>query len=135
MLAAVDVTAWEAALTRWVIGGRSATVSAAARVGQTWAKQRTVLAVDGKTLRRSGAADEQARPLSVYDHTSGLVLTQAAVADGDEVAAFTVALNCPPDLAGYLVTGDALHCQRRHADFLAARGGHLLFMQGQPRPP
>ncbi len=31
------------------------------------------------------------------------------------------------DLAGCLITADALHCQRGHADFLAARGGHYLF--------
>jgi hypothetical protein len=49
------------------------------------------------------------------------------VVAGDEVAAFTVALTTLPDLAGVLVTADALHCQRAHAEFLAARGGHYLF--------
>jgi predicted transposase YbfD/YdcC len=63
----------------------------------------------------------------VYDHAQRLVLTQSAVVAGDEVAAFTVALMTLPELAGVLVTADALHCQRAHADFLAARGGHYLF--------
>jgi predicted transposase YbfD/YdcC len=45
----------------------------------------------------------------------------------DEVAAFTVALATLPELAGALVTADALHCQRTHADFLATHGGHYLF--------
>ena len=126
VLAAVEVTALEAALTRWATG-RRATV-AAARPGQTRAEQRTVLAVDGKTLRGCRAATGgQTKLVSVYDHASGLVLTQAAVADGDEVAAFTTALSCLSDLAGCLITADALHCQRGHADFLAARGGHYLF--------
>jgi predicted transposase YbfD/YdcC len=87
-----------------------------------------VLAVDGKTLRGSrGSSGAQTKLVSVYDHASGLVLSQAAVADGDEVAGFTTALGCLPDLAGCLVTADALHCQRGHAEFLAARGGHYLF--------
>jgi Transposase DDE domain len=84
--------------------------------------------VDGKTLRGSRAATGgQTKLVSVYDHAGGLVLTQAAVADGDEIAAFTVALACLSDLTGALVTADALHCQRGHADFLVARGGHYLF--------
>jgi hypothetical protein len=30
------------------------------------------------------------------------------------------------DLRGVLVTADSLHCQRSHADYLAARGGHYM---------
>jgi predicted transposase YbfD/YdcC len=49
------------------------------------------------------------------------------VVAGDEVSAFAVALATLPELVGVLVTADALHCQRAHAEFLAARGGHYLF--------
>jgi hypothetical protein len=87
-----------------------------------------VLAVDGKTLRGSRDADgRQTKLVCVYDCTQQLVLTQSAVVSGDEIAAFAVALTGLPDLANVLVTADALHCQRAHADFLAARGGHYLF--------
>jgi predicted transposase YbfD/YdcC len=128
VLAAVDVAALEAALTRWASARRAAAARSAARPPRTRAEQRTVLAVDGKTLRGSrAAAGAPTKLVSVYDHTSGLVLTQAAVADGDEIAAFTTALSCLSDLAGCLITADALHCQRGHADFLVARGGHYLF--------
>jgi predicted transposase YbfD/YdcC len=128
VLAAVEVTALEAALTRWASGRRAVAARPGARPGQTRAEQRTVLAVDGKTLRGSRApTGAQTKLVSVYDHASGLVLTQTAVADGDEIAAFTTALGCLSDLAGCLVTADALHCQRGHADFLTARGGHYLF--------
>lgn len=128
VLAAVDVTALEAALTRWASARHAAAARPGARLGQTRAERRTVLAVDGKTLRGSRAATgAQTKLVSVYDHAGGLVLAQAAVADGDEIAAFTTALGCLPDLAGCLVTADALHCQRGHADFLTARGGHYLF--------
>jgi predicted transposase YbfD/YdcC len=45
----------------------------------------------------------------------------------NEVAAFAAALVTLPELAGVLVTADALHCQRAHADFLATHAGHYLF--------
>jgi predicted transposase YbfD/YdcC len=128
VLAAVDVTALEAALTRWASARCAAGVRSAPRPGQTRAEQRSVLAVDGKTLRGSRTpTGAQTKLVSVYDHASGLVLAQAAVADGDEVAAFTTALSCLSNLAGCLVTADALHCQRGHVQFLVARGGHYLF--------
>jgi predicted transposase YbfD/YdcC len=127
VLAAVDITAVEAALTTWVTG-RQARARAQQPAGTTAAACRTVLAVDGKTLRGSKAADGQPTKLvCVYDHAHQLVLTQVAVAGGDEVAAFALALAALPELADVLVTADALHCQRGHADFLATRGGHYLF--------
>src|SRR4051794_12982591 len=50
VLAAVDITAVEAALTIWVTG-RQTRARAQQPAGRTAAEQRTVLAVDGKTLR------------------------------------------------------------------------------------
>jgi hypothetical protein len=127
VLAAVDIAAVEAALTTWVTG-RHGRARAQQPPGTTAAECRTVLAVDGKTLRGSKDADGQRTKLvCVYDHAQRLVLTQSAVVAGDEIAAFTRALMTLPELAGVLVTADALHCQRAHADFLAARGGHYLF--------
>ena len=52
VLAAVDITAVEAALTTWVTG-RQARARAQQPTGTTAAACRTVLAVDGKTLRGS----------------------------------------------------------------------------------
>src|SRR3954465_3708917 len=49
-LAAIDITAVEAALTRWVIG-RQARCRQQRAAGTTAAETRSVLAVDGKTLR------------------------------------------------------------------------------------
>jgi hypothetical protein len=127
VLAAVDITAVEAALTIWVTG-RQARARAQQPAGSTAARCRIVLAVDGKTLRGSKAGDGQPTKLvCVYDHAHQLVLAQVAVPGGDEVAAFALALAALPELADVLVTADALHCQRGHADFLATRGGHYLF--------
>src|SRR3954447_8660500 len=134
VLAAVDITAVEAALTVWVTG-RQAHARAARPTGVTAAESRTVLAVDGKTLRGSTDADGQPTKLvCVYDHAHQLVLAQTAVAAGDEIAAFTAALATLPNLSNVLVTADALHCQRAHAHFLAARGGHYLFTVKNNQP-
>ena len=127
LLGRLDVAALEAALTGWVLPRRDAAARAAGRGGPL-AERRCVLAVDGKTLRGARAADgAQTKLVCVYDHAHRLVLTQAAVVDADEIAAFTAALTTLPDLTGVLVTADALHCQREHASWLHTRGGHFLF--------
>jgi len=134
VLAAVDVAAVEAALTVWVTG-RQTHAQARRSTGMTVAEGRTVVAVDGKTLRGAkGAGGQQTKLVCVYDHAHQLVLTQTAVAAGDEIAAFTAALATLPDLTNVLVTADALHCQRAHATFLAARGGHYLFTVKSNQP-
>src|SRR3954470_16952448 len=58
VLAAVDVAAVEAALTVWVTS-RQARAQAARPTGMTVAEGRTVVAVDGKTLRGSKDAGGQ----------------------------------------------------------------------------
>src|SRR4051795_6396560 len=88
VLAAVDIATVEAALTTWVTG-RQAHAQAQRPMG-TAAEGRTVLAVDGKTLRGSVGLDGQPTKLMcVYDHAHRLVLTQTAVVAGDEISAFT----------------------------------------------
>jgi predicted transposase YbfD/YdcC len=127
LLGRLDVVALEAALTGWVLVRRAAAARAADQGGPL-AERRYVLAVDGKTLRGARAADgAQTKLVCVYDHAHRLVLTQVAVVDADEIAAFTTALDTLPDLTGVLVTADALHCQREHARWLHTRGGHYLF--------
>ena len=102
----------------------------------TWAQQRTVppagirraVAVDGKTLRGSGTADSPGRHLlAALDHGHGVVLAQADVeAKTNEIPMFAVVLD-RIDLAGAVVTADALHAQRAHAEYLAGqRGAHYL---------
>jgi predicted transposase YbfD/YdcC len=98
-------------------------------------EQRRVLALDGKTLRGAHLATEDGTPdagvrqphlVSVLDQASGAVLGQVQVeAKGGEITAFTRLLD-GIDLAGVLVTADALHTHRGHADYLHQRGGHYL---------
>jgi predicted transposase YbfD/YdcC len=128
VLSAVDPVALQQVLTGWVLARREAARRQHADQAQPRGEARTVLAVDGKTLR--GARNGQGghtKLMAVFDHADNLVLAQADVVDGDELAAFPVVLDTVPDLRGIVVTADALHCQRGHADYLHHRGGHYLF--------
>ena len=73
VLAAVDITAVEAALTTWVTG-RQARARAQRPAATTAAACRTVLVVDGKTLRGSRDADgRQTKLVCVYDCAQQLI--------------------------------------------------------------
>jgi hypothetical protein len=128
VLAAVEVTVLQRALTGWVLARRTAAQRGEVDAGPPLAEDRTVLAFDGRTRRgaRIGPGG-QAKLVAVFDHTHGLVLSQAEVTGGDELAAFIPVLNTLPGLRGAVVTADALHCQRAHADYLHDRGAHYLF--------
>jgi predicted transposase YbfD/YdcC len=94
---------------------------------------RRAVAVDGKTLRGSGHHQgAQVHLLAVMDHTSRGVLGQARV-DGktNEITQFRPLLD-RLDLADTVVTADALHTQREHADWLVAHkhAAYLLLVKG-----
>jgi predicted transposase YbfD/YdcC len=86
------------------------------------------LAVDGKAMRgaaKAGAA--QPHLVAAVDQQDGAVLAQRAVDEkSNEITAFVPLLD-GLDLQGRIVTADALHCQRGHADFLHSRGAFYLF--------
>jgi predicted transposase YbfD/YdcC len=95
-----------------------------------------MIAVDGKTARGARRTDGPAvHLLAAFDHCHGVVLGQTE-ADGktNEITAFTPLLD-RIELRDVLVTADALHTQRGHADYLHARGGHYLWIvkANQPR--
>ncbi len=125
---AVDPVAVQAALTAWALGCRNAQAATAEQASLPRNERRQVLAVDAKNLRGARQPDgQQTKLLSVIDSTHRLVLTQTEVADGNEIAAFVTALDTLPQLRGCLITADALHTQRGHADYLLGRGAHYLF--------
>jgi predicted transposase YbfD/YdcC len=79
---------------------------------------RSVLAVDGKTVRGAVRADGTRVHLPAAMSGSGLVLAQReADAKTNEITVFRPLL-APLDLAGTVVTFDALHSQTAHARFL-----------------
>ena len=76
-------------------------------------------AVDGKTLRGSGHHHASAvHLLAAMDHTSHAILGQTDVDHTtNEIARFQPLLD-RMDLTEAVVTADALHTQREHADWL-----------------
>jgi predicted transposase YbfD/YdcC len=112
--------------------------------GRATAGRRCVLAVDGKTVRGSrhtgsdGVEVAGRHLLAVIDQQTRVVLGQLAV-DGktSEINRFAPLLDTVTgiDLAGVVITADALHTQRDHVTDLHARGAHwVLTVKGnQPR--
>lgn len=95
-----------------------------------------VIAIDGKTLRRSFDHAARGNPLAVvtaFASASQLVIGQESfrIAEGDsEIVAARALLRCL-DLKGHLVTADALHCQSETAALIGERGGdYLLRLKG-----
>ena len=87
------------------------------------------IAVDGKSLRgtfpRTGGTGVHL--FSALTHEDGIVLAQRQVAAGtSEIAAFQPVLD-GIDLAGRVVTADALHTAAAHARYLHARGADYVF--------
>jgi predicted transposase YbfD/YdcC len=98
--------------------------------GQTsHAGVRRAVAVDGKTVRGSRGAQGPARHLmAAIDHHAGVVLGQVEVpGKTNEIPMFSVLCDQIADLDGVVVTADAMHCQKDHADYLVlARGAHYV---------
>jgi predicted transposase YbfD/YdcC len=119
VLTAVDPAALDRAAGAWV---------SARLAGRRPPGKRVVLAVDGKTVRGARAAGGSApHLLACLDHGTGVVLAQAAVGSKtNEITMFTAVLDQAGELSGVLVTADALHAQREHADWLHERGAHYL---------
>jgi predicted transposase YbfD/YdcC len=96
------------------------------------------VAVDGKTLRSAQAAGGDGRPvhlLAVMDHATRAVLAQRQVGGApEEVPAFAPLL-APLDLAGVVVTADALQTHPEAAEFLVTRKqAHYLLVVKANKP-
>ncbi|MCS7055685.1 MAG: ISAs1 family transposase, partial [Thermoflexales bacterium] len=110
-------TAFQHCFMRWV--------QAIARL-----KPGEVIAVDGKTLRRSydrwsgRAAIEM---VSAWASSAGLVLAQRQVAEGSNEIATVPEILQQLVLKGCMVTADAAHCQTQHARIVVERGGDYVF--------
>jgi predicted transposase YbfD/YdcC len=138
VLQELDPHAVEAAMRSWALAQLA---DRPAPEGVPTHEQRQVLAVDGKTVRGAhiptaptstdtdscdGGCYRQPHLVSVLDQASGAVLGQIAVAEKtNEVGAFTTLLD-QLDLTGVLVTADAAHTNRNHAEYLHKRGGYYL---------
>ena len=96
-----------------------------------------VVAIDGKTLRRSfdrAAGKSALHIVTAFAGDAGLVLGQKAVPEGGNEITAARALLELFDLKGVLVTADAIHCQRETARIVLERGGDYLFALKKNRP-
>lgn len=92
---------------------------------------RPVIALDGKSVRgaRNRGRDQDVAPhlVAALDHTCGTVLGQIAVAaKSNEIPAVRTLLGTF-DLAGAVVTVDAMHTQSDTAQAITAAGGDYVF--------
>lgn len=96
-----------------------------------------VVAIDGKALRRAYEKGLMASPaLTVSAFAAKTRLCLAAASPGDDENEIEAALKVVEllDLAGRMVTADALHCHNRMAQAVIARGGdYLLALKGNRR--
>jgi predicted transposase YbfD/YdcC len=136
VLETVDAAAFEAAVGSWLAGRLQA--AAAARRPGPGQRVRQALAVDGKAVRgtRHASGDGQAvHLLAVADQQASAVLAQARV-DGktNEITCFAPLLD-PLDLAGCVITADAMHTQREHAQFLVSdKKAHYILVVKKNQP-
>ncbi|WP_308380131.1 ISAs1 family transposase [Streptomyces sp. ISL-43] len=119
LLARLDGDALDRAVGSWLADRRPKATDDAGLRG---------LAVDGKSLR--GAARAKGRKihlLAALEHTTCLVLAQLDVGEKtNEITCFQPLLDTVAELAGVVVTSDAMHTQREHADYLLDRGAHYI---------
>jgi predicted transposase YbfD/YdcC len=118
----IDPAAFEACFTAW---------AASLVVGF----EREVVAIDGKTLRRSFDRKHERAPLhlvSAWVSAQGLVLGQCCVEDkSNEITAIPALLN-QLTVDGSLGTLDAMGCQRAIERILARGGDYLLTLKANP---
>jgi len=89
-----------------------------------------VIAIDGKTLRRSfdrAAARSPLHVVTAFAAEARVVIGQVAAGTKESEITAARQLLGLLDLKGVLVTGDALHCQGETARLIEEKGGAWLF--------
>ena len=96
---------------------------------------RTVIAVDGKTMRGARTGSNPApHLLAAPGRAAGTALTQRRVADkSNEIPALRDLL-APLDLDGAVVTADAMHTQTGTAEWIRSRGAHYVLTVKNNQP-
>ncbi|WP_442816416.1 ISAs1 family transposase [Streptomyces sp. NBC_01233] len=117
VLAQVDGDVLDRAVGSWL----------SARCPQPSERLLRAIAVDGKSLRGAARAhDLKIHLLAAVDHATSAVLGQVDVeTKTNEITCFQPLLDAI-DLTGAVVTSDAMHTQREHAEYLGGRGAHYI---------
>lgn len=148
VLTGADPGAVDAAVGAWLAEqgtARAAAAHAGADVGEKPDEPKkpallAAIAVDGKTVR--GAIDDdgnQVHLLAAATHADSLVLGQVEVgAKTNEIPMFAPLLEgltaAGVNLKGIVITADALHTQRAHANYLHARGAEFVLTVKENQP-
>ena len=122
LLQSIDVEAVDRALRGWL--------------SQLAGPRSGAIAIDGKTLRGARRADNtQVQLLSAFVHQQGITVAQQAVdPQSNEIPAARELLQ-PLDLAGQVVTADALHTQTELASYLKQdKGAEYCFTVKDNQP-
>jgi hypothetical protein len=132
VLIAVNLKAFEEALTRWAETLLSRPIPAELSSPEAFA-------LDGKSARGSFDGLEKAvHLLSLLAHESGLTLAQTAVPNGGEnkTNEHKTALRLLEGivLEGRLITGDAIFCQRDLSQQVIEARGHYLWFVKENQP-
>ena len=135
VLVRVDRAALETAIGTWIRARLDAVDTAGDQPPRHRHRVRRVLAVDGKAMRATRHGTHPVHLLGVLDHARGVVLAQVDVDEKtNEIPLFSTVLDQIPDLTDVLITVDAMHAQTAHADYLHARGAHLLVTVKRNQP-
>lgn len=129
-LQAVDAQTLDQTVSAWLATRPTAPTAAPVR-----SPALRVIAIDGKSARGAHGPDGRAvHLLAAFDHTSGVVLGQGVV-DGktNEITAFAPLLD-RVEVTGAVITADALHTQRAHAEYLHERGAHYVLTVKRNQP-
>jgi predicted transposase YbfD/YdcC len=94
------------------------------------------ISIDGKTVRGTIAApgDRGEHLLTAYAPGDGAVLAQAAAGGKENEISVAPQLLAGVSLAGVVVTGDALHTQRRLSAQIVAAGGDYVWIAKDNQP-
>lgn len=97
----------------------------------------TAIAIDGKEVRGAkNRGGTRTHLLAGIDHTTGAVLVQQNVSEKhNEITYFKPLLEGIKDLTGIVISADALHTQREHAQYLHSKEAHyvLTVKANQPK--
>jgi predicted transposase YbfD/YdcC len=134
VLQAVDPDAVDAAISAWLAGCRAQS-TAEPTAGQAeesveGSPSLSAVAVDGKTLRGTCGRDGTGgmHLLAAMTHQTGFVVAQVQVVDKTGEVAWFAPLLDQVDLAGMVVTADALHTVQAHARYLVGRDADYVFI-------
>jgi predicted transposase YbfD/YdcC len=107
-------------------------------VGQPARESHPQVALDGKTLRGTlghAAPDQGSQHLvALYETQTGIVLDQQAVPDKANEITLEATLLTPTQIAGRIVTADAMHTQRTCCADIHRFGGYYVFLAKANQP-